>query len=146
MSSSIEFGEDSDSQLVENLLASVSQHQRQKNAEQTVNRMRARMMNGYWVRPIPPRGYRYERTKDRGKVLVRDEPIASILQEGLEGYASGRFQLQSEVKTFFESFPEFPRTDTERCAIRGRKSRRAGARQRLRRNFSNRHGLSCKPL
>ncbi len=31
-SPSIEFGEDSDSQLVENLLASVSQHHRQKNA------------------------------------------------------------------------------------------------------------------
>ncbi|MBX3630191.1 MAG: recombinase family protein [Nitrosomonas sp.] len=31
---SIEFGEDSDSQLVENLLVSVSQHQRQKNGEQ----------------------------------------------------------------------------------------------------------------
>ena len=32
-SPSIEFGEDSDSILVENLLASVSQHQRQKNTE-----------------------------------------------------------------------------------------------------------------
>jgi hypothetical protein len=46
-SPTIEFGEDSDSILVENLLASVSQHQRQKNSEQTVNRMRARTMNGY---------------------------------------------------------------------------------------------------
>ena len=40
---SIEFGEDSDSILVENLLASVSQHQRQKNGEQTKNRMKARV-------------------------------------------------------------------------------------------------------
>lgn len=46
-SPSIEFGEDSDSKLVENLLASVSQHQRQKNSEQTRNRMRARVQNGY---------------------------------------------------------------------------------------------------
>ena len=109
MSPSIEFGEDSDSKLVENLLATVAQHQREKNAEQTVNRMRARMMNGFWVHPVPPLGYRYQQTRDRGKVLVRDEPYASIIQEGLEGYASGRFQLQSEVKRFFESFPEFPR-------------------------------------
>jgi len=50
---SIEFGEDSDSQLVENLLASVSQHQRQKNGKQTVNRMRARIQNGYWVFQAP---------------------------------------------------------------------------------------------
>jgi cold shock CspA family protein len=38
VSPSNEFGESSDSQLIENLLASVSQHQRQKNGEQTVNR------------------------------------------------------------------------------------------------------------
>ena len=52
-SPSIEFGEDSDSQLIENLLASVSQHQRQKNGEQTLNRMRARASNGYWVFQAP---------------------------------------------------------------------------------------------
>ena len=43
-SPSIEFGDDSDSILVEHLLASVSQHQRQKNGEQARNRMRARML------------------------------------------------------------------------------------------------------
>jgi len=109
MSPSIEFGEDSDSKLVEHLLATVAEHQRGKNAEQTVNRMRSRMLNGYWVHPIPPIGYRYQQTRDRGKVLVRHEPFATIIQEGLEGYARGRFQLQSEVKRFFESFQKFPR-------------------------------------
>lgn len=109
MSPTIEFGEDSDSKLVENLLATVAQHQREKNAEQTVNRMRARVMNGFWVHPTPPIGYRYQKTKDRGKVLMREEPFASIIQQALEGYASGRFQLQHEVKRFFESFPVFPR-------------------------------------
>src|SRR5690606_38966750 len=59
-SPSIEFGEDSDSVLVENLLASVSQHQRQKNGEQTKNRMRARVMNGYWPFQAPV-GYKYRR-------------------------------------------------------------------------------------
>ena len=107
-SPSIEFGEDSDSILVENLLASVSQHQRQKNGEQTINRMRARLMSGYWVFRVPV-GYRYERQSGSGKVLVRDEPLASILQEALEGYATGRFQLKAEVKRFLESFPEYPR-------------------------------------
>jgi site-specific DNA recombinase len=42
-SPSNEFGEDSDSSLMENVLASVSQHQREKNREQTQNRMRGRM-------------------------------------------------------------------------------------------------------
>ncbi|NOR61427.1 MAG: recombinase [Rhodobacteraceae bacterium] len=107
-SPSIEFGEDSDSILVENLLASVSQHQRQKNGEQTKNRMRARSQNGYWVFQAPI-GYRYERTAAHGKILVRDEPHASILQEALEGYASGRFATQVEVKRFLERQPQFPK-------------------------------------
>jgi DNA invertase Pin-like site-specific DNA recombinase len=61
-SPSIEFGEDPDSQLVEHLIASVAQHQRQKNAEQTKNRMRSRVMNGYWVFQAPV-GYRYAAIK-----------------------------------------------------------------------------------
>jgi hypothetical protein len=107
-SPSIEFGEDSDSILVENLLASVSQHQRQKNAEQTRNRMRARIQNGYWPF-ISCIGFKHVHSPGQGKVLVRDEPLASILQEGLEGYASGRFESQAEVKRFFERFPVFPK-------------------------------------
>lgn len=107
-SPSIEFGEDSDSVLVEHLLASVSQHHRQKNAEQTRNRRRARMLNGYWVH-FAPIGYKYASKPGHGKVLVRDEPLASIVAEGLEGYASGRFQIRAEVKRFFEQFPEFPK-------------------------------------
>ena len=103
-SPSIEFGEDSDSILVENLLASVSQHQRQKNGEQTKNRMRARAMGGYWVFNAPI-GYRYEKTAGHGKLLVRDEPYASIIAEALNGYASGRFETQVEVKRFLESQP-----------------------------------------
>jgi len=107
-SPSIEFGDDSDSILVENLLASVSQHQREKNGEQVVNRMRARNMNGYWTF-WKPKGYKYVTTRSEGKVLVRDEPIASIVQEALEGYATGRFETQAEVGRFLESQPLFPK-------------------------------------
>ncbi len=109
-SPSIEFGEDSDSRLVENLLASVSQHQRQKNAEQVKNRMRARTMNGYWV-TTPPVGYRYKSISGHGKMLVRDEPLATIVQEALEGYAYGRFETKSQVKRFLETHPTYPRNN-----------------------------------
>ncbi len=105
-SPSITFGEDSDSILIENLLASVSQHQRQKNREQTKNRMRARAMNGYWCFLAPP-GYRYERAEGQGKVLVRDEPFATLIAEALSGFASGRFQSQGEVRRFLEREPAF---------------------------------------
>jgi len=106
-SPSIEFGEDSDSQLVENLLASVSQHQRQKNGEQTRNRMRGRLLNGYWVFPAPI-GYKYERVSDHGKLLVRDEPFANIVQQALEKFASGQLTSKAEVARFLAAHPPFP--------------------------------------
>ena len=107
-SPSIEFGDDPDSHLIENLLASVSQHQREKNAEQTKNRMRGRLLNGYWVFQ-PPRGYKFKRVKEHGKLLVPDEPVASIVKEALEGFASARFESQAEVIRFLESKPDFPK-------------------------------------
>ena len=107
-SPSMEFGDDSDSILRENLLASVSQHQRQKNGEQTKNRMRARLMNGYWVFSAPL-GMKYEKVSGHGNLLVRDEPIASYIQEAIEGFASGRFETQGEVKRYLEGCPEFPK-------------------------------------
>lgn len=70
--------------------------------------MRARVQNGYWVFQAPV-GYRYERTSGHVKLLVRDEPNASALQEALEGYASGRFETQVEVKRFLERQPTFPK-------------------------------------
>jgi site-specific DNA recombinase len=93
-SPSIEFGSDSDSILIEHLLASVAQHQRQKNGEQAKNRMRARMMGGYWVF-MAPLGYRYEKSGGGGSILVRDEPVASIIEEGLQGYARASDQPAS---------------------------------------------------
>lgn len=107
-SPSIVFGEDSDSILVENLMASVSQHQRQKNGEQTKNRMRGRAMNGYWPFRAPP-GLKFERVAGHGNLLVRDEPIAAIIQQAFEGFASGRFETQGEVKRFLESQPDYPK-------------------------------------
>ena len=107
-SPSIEFGEDSDSQLVENMLASVSQHQRQKNAEQTRHRRRGRMLNGYWVH-FAPRGYRYTAVKGRGKMLIPDPVLAPVIKQALEGYADGRYQTKAEVKRLFDSCPEFPK-------------------------------------
>jgi len=107
-SPSIEFGEDSDSLLVENMLASVSQHQRQKNAEQVRHRMAARLKAGFFTFWAPT-GYKYVKGEGRGKVLVRDEPLASLIQEALEGYASGRFVTQAEIARFLEPQPIFAR-------------------------------------
>jgi len=106
-SPSVVFGDDSDSQFLENVLASSAQHFRQKNREQTINRMKARLLNGYYVNAVPPVGYKY--VKGHGKVLVKDEPLASIVTEALEGYASGHFATKAEVRDFLQDQPEFPK-------------------------------------
>lgn len=115
-SPSIEFGDDSDSSLMENVLASVSQHQRQKNGEQTKNRMRGRMLNGYWSFRAPF-GYVFKRVGAHGKMLIRDEPAASAVRDAYEGYASGRFQTLSEVMRFLESNPAYPRDRSARLSV-----------------------------
>ncbi|ABS65506.1 Resolvase domain [Xanthobacter versatilis] len=102
----IEFREDSDGLYFEGMQALNAEHYRRKNAEQTKNRMRGRAMNGYWCFHAPP-GYKFARVAGHGNLLVRDEPMASVIQEALEGFASGRLQSQGEVKRFLEQRPEF---------------------------------------
>lgn len=107
VSPSFDFGDTSDDELIENVLASVAQHHRQKNAEQVVNRMTARMMNGYYVLKPPP-GFKYEKQRGHGKILVPDEPVANAMRQAFEGFASGRLHAQIEMKRFLENHPDYP--------------------------------------
>jgi site-specific DNA recombinase len=102
----LEFRQDSDGIYFEGMQALNAQHYRLKNAEQTKSRMRARAQGGYWPFHAPP-GYRFARVAGHGNVLVRDEPMASVIQEALEGFASGRLETQGEVKRFLEARPEY---------------------------------------
>lgn len=98
---------DADSNYTEGIQALGAQHFREKNAETSRNRKWARLKGGYWPYNAPA-GYRFERTGAHGNLLVKNEPVASILTEAFEGYASGHFTTQSEVKRFLESRPDFP--------------------------------------
>ena len=75
------------------------------------------MMNGYWVFSTPV-GYVFEKQPGNGNILVRDEPVASIIAEALEGYACGRLESKVEVKRFLESKPEFPKSNRNAVAFR----------------------------
>lgn len=102
----MEFRQDSDGLYFEGMQALNAQHYRLKNAEQTKARMRARAMGGYWPFRRPP-GYKVVKVAGHGNLLVRDEPMASVIQEALEGFANGSLASQAEVKRFLESRPEF---------------------------------------
>ncbi len=107
VSPKMEFKDDADSMMVENIHTTFAQHFRQKNAEQTTRRMRARVMNGYWPFQAPV-GYEHHPVKDRGRMLRRAEPAASI-EEALEGYVSLRHPGRCDA------VPARPSTVSEGC-------------------------------
>lgn len=116
VSPNITFSNDSHSVLHENLMASVSQFQREANGEQTRNRMRARMQAGFWAFKAPL-GYKFGKSPEYGRILMRDEPYASVIEEVYTGYASGRFQTLSEVMRFLETNDIWPETHRKKISV-----------------------------
>ena len=90
------------------IIAASGQLEREQNQRQVSQKMAARMQNGYWVHAVPA-GYKYIREKGRGSLVVPDEPLATIVRDAFEGYATGRFGTQAEIQRYFASFPVFPR-------------------------------------
>lgn len=92
----------------ESIQAAVAEQTSWRIAKTSRSRREGRLRNGYWPF-VACLGFKMEPVPGHGKMLMRHEPLASIIQEALEGYASGRFQTQAEVQRFFESQPEFPK-------------------------------------
>lgn len=92
----------------ETIIAAQGELEREQNGRQVLQKMCARMEQGFWVFHAPL-GYSFTKSKSGGKKLIRSEPLASIVTEALEGYACGRFDSQAEVKRYFESQPAFPK-------------------------------------
>ena len=90
------FGHDAHSQFMTTLRVALGQLEARNNFERAQGRVTSRLQQGYWTFAAPA-GYRFERQGSHGKVMVRDEPVASIVAEALNGYATGRFQSQAEV-------------------------------------------------
>ena len=110
-SPSFRFGTSSHERFAESVAALNAEYMRIQNSEQVINRMIGRMLRGYYVLSAPV-GYKYVGPAKKSKDLVPDEPVASLVKEALEGFASGRFATQAEVHRFLESRPEFPRDAT----------------------------------
>ncbi|EEB85376.1 recombinase family protein [Roseobacter sp. GAI101] len=101
------FDETPEGEFIETIMAAQGALERKQNGRQVAQKMKARMQSGYWVHNAPV-GYRYMTVKGHGKLLVPDEPHASVVREALEGFAAGRFQTQTEVKRFLETKPDYP--------------------------------------
>ena len=108
-SPNFKFEDTPEGKFVETMMAATGQLEREQNRRQVVQKMKARVENGFWVFRAPV-GYKHVPAKGGGgKVLVPDEPLASVVREALEGYAHGRFATQAEVQRFLERDPHFPK-------------------------------------
>ena len=95
--------------FIETMLAAQGELEREQNGRQVIQKMKARVEQGFWVFQAPI-GYKYAKSQYGGKQLVPDEPVASVIREALEGFATGRFKTQAEVMRFLEGMPEYPKS------------------------------------
>ena len=102
------FEDTPEGKFIETVFAAHGELERNQNARQVIQKMKARVEQGYYIF-APVLGYHYIELEGGGKMLAPLEPYASILREALEGFASGRFQSPTEVKRFLETFPAIPR-------------------------------------
>lgn len=103
------FEDTPEGKFIETILAAQGELEREQNRRQVLQKMKARVENGFWVFRAPV-GYKYVPSKGSGgKSLVPDEPVATTVREALEGYAIGRFASQAEVQRFLERCPHFPK-------------------------------------
>ncbi len=102
------FEDTPEGKFVETVFAAQGQLEREQNARQVRQKMKARVEQGFWVFRAPV-GYTYVKSLRGGKELIRNEPLATIVQDALEGYATRRFASLTEVKRYLESQPLFPK-------------------------------------
>lgn len=94
----------------ETINAAAGQLERQTNARQARQKKIARLEDGYAVYNRPPIGYKFvKQAGTKNRILILDNPNASIVKEALEGFASGRFASQTELARWLEAHPVFPK-------------------------------------
>ena len=95
--------------FIETVIAAQGELEREQNRRQVVQKMKARVENGFWVFRAPV-GYKYVNAPSGGgRVLVQDEVLGPVVRQALEGFATGHFGSQAEVQRFLESNPHFPK-------------------------------------
>ena len=102
------FEDTPEGEFIETILAAQGQLERKQNRRQVIQKMKARVEQGFWIFRAPI-GYKYVNSKRGGKELVIDEPVATTVKQALEGYASGRLNTQFAVRKFLEDCPHFPK-------------------------------------
>src|SRR3989344_610133 len=88
--------------FVETIFAAQNQLDREQNRRQVMQKMKARLESGYWTFPAVPVGYKSKKDPVHGSMPYIVYPEANVVKEALDGYASGRFMEQEDVRRFLE--------------------------------------------
>lgn len=96
-----EFEDSPENEYFETIVVATGEYERRKNRQRVMSRQHARLEAGYWVF-APPKGYRYEKVSGHGKLLVPDEPNASLISEVIGKFASGELMTLSDTRDFLE--------------------------------------------
>lgn len=85
--------------FTEQVMAAAAELERNQNKLQVSQKMKARLERGYWTF-CPPPGLVNIKDKIHGKILVSQEPIASIFKAAIEGFCDRRLITQQDVVDF----------------------------------------------
>ena len=98
-SPNFKFEDTAEGKFIETILAGKSQLDREQNARQVRQKMKARLECGVYCFSAPA-GMEYKKTSEHGKLLHVKEPEASLIRNALEGFANDRFLTQLDVLNF----------------------------------------------
>ncbi len=113
MSPNFIFAQTPEGRFQQSITVAAGEYERESIARQTRQKTQARLEAGFHAFNAPV-GFKFVKTKERGKILQRDEPAASAIEEMLNGFASRRFQTREEARRFLENHPDFPKSPTGR--------------------------------
>ena len=93
------FDESPEGRFTELIMAGQAELEREQNKRQVVQKQKARLDLGYWAFGSK-KGYQMTDDLIHGKISIPKEPEASILREGMEGFANGTFIRKIDVCRF----------------------------------------------
>jgi len=98
-SPNFKFEDTPEGKFVETIIVATGELEKNQNKRQVVQKMKARLENGFWPFCMPP-GLINKNDELRGKILVPREPYATIYKEAIEKYRDNILNTLEEVKDF----------------------------------------------
>lgn len=95
-----QFDESPEWDFKENISVAVSQYEKDKNKQRVINRMKARLEQGFWCFKIPV-WYKFVEATNWWKIVVKDKETSNIVKSWLEKYAKWELKTLLELWNFF---------------------------------------------